>query len=110
MLKGNKGGEIVFDLEQDLKELGYEVIWKQVLSYAFIEGQITVIAAVHPPTEISERWLGIIRFSGQGGSGAGGGFLYASNYNSREEACIVLMEAYKSVSIAPWPLMRGSSC
>jgi hypothetical protein len=99
----------MFDLEQDLKELGCEVIWKQVLSYAFIEGRITVIAAVHPPTEISKRWSGIIKFSGQSGqpgSGASGGFLYTSNYDSREEACIVLMEAYKSVSIAPWPLMK----
>ena len=94
----------MYDQEKDLKELGYKIIWKQTLSYAFVEGQIQVIGAVHPPTGVTKRWMAIIKFSGQGGhpgSGSGGGFLYTADYDSREEASIMLMTAYQSVSINP---------
>lgn len=93
----------MYNLEQDLKELGYEIIWKQILSYP-PKGNITIIGAIHAPTEISKMWTACIKFSGQGtefGAGAACGFLCNIAKNNKQSAIEEISKPYFRASLSP---------
>lgn len=94
----------MFDLEQDLKELGYEIVWKQTLKYIG-GGQIVLIGAIHAPIKHIScplTWTCIVKFSGSGPQIEGsGGFLYKFLSDDRELGVQELMRVYESASLAP---------
>ena len=94
----------MYSLEQELKDLCYEIVWKQVVEYPVDDPggnpSITIIGATKEQPEFGQVVL--VRFlSHQPTGGGSGGFLYKKVVDNRQQALAILSKMNSLGSLAP---------
>jgi hypothetical protein len=80
----------MYDLEKELIDLDYEIVWTQILKNDSDESDlpiVMIVGAIHAPVQDLTEWLAVVKFTvHSNNTGSTGGYVFKKYLPSREEA------------------------